>query len=348
MLFTEFLEDVESDSKLFDLNMMKINAYCERAFREYEINMKESEYKVLTESGTEDDLDYLFEAAKESYGSKLKKAGSKIIENLKKFAASVSGKIKSFFSKKEKNIDNIAKKFSSSPKGKNAKVKSLNKKKADSIFKQTEAKLKKASIAAKHGKADENTFKKIMSEHKKAMAAVGTIMISAATAFGILKHKNKNTNYDIVVKGVEDDFNTIYDTYPAEYGKTCTAYFNSYARLEKEKIAYDMDYIKSLFSRIVETAKNFQRKQLPNPDKSTSSSVVGESVNDELEDFSIFDEYESYEDNDLFEESEDYDDDEDIYEESEFDDLFEESEDYDDDEGIYEESEFDDVFGDDK
>ena len=363
MLFKEFVEGVETDSNLFDLNAMKINAYCERAFREYEINMKESDYKVLTESGTEDDLDYLYEAAGESLGEKIKRATIKVIENLKKFAASIGNRIKEFFTGNQKNIDRAAKRFSNSPRGRNAKVKVLNKKKADSIFKQTEAKLKKAAVAAKHGRADENTFKKIMADHKKAVAGIGTIMISAASAFGFLKYKDYTKKFNSEVLELHREFGRFYQNLDAdrlkeiqkdlkkdEYKyvdikgvtrdvivskKAYSAFLNAYANLKKEKIKLDMDHVKSLWSGIRETVSKLgavAKNKLPKGKNQVAKETTNESFFDDFDDYSIFDE------------SEDYDDyDEDIYEESEFDDVFDEFEEYEED--VYEESEFDDIFG---
>ena len=365
MLFTEFLEGVETDSNLFDLNAMKINAYCERAFREYEINMKESEYKILTESGTEDDLDYLYEAAGESLGEKIKRATIKVIENLKKFAASIGNRIKGFFTGNQKNIDSVAKRFSNSPRGRNAKVKVLNKKKADSIFKQTEAKLKKAVVAAKHGRADENTFKKIMADHKKAVAGIGTIMISVASAFGFLKYKDYTKKFNSEVLELQRELGGFYQNLDADSlkeiqkelkkdkdknvdikgftrdvtvsKKAYSAFVNSYANLKKEKIKLDMDHVKSVWSGIRETVSKLgavAKNKLPKGKNQVAEETTNESFFDDFDDYSIFDE------------SEDYDDyDEDIYEESEFDDVFDESEEYEED--VYEESEFDDIFGDD-
>ena len=326
MLFKKFIEGIESDSKLFDLNMMRIDAYCESAFNEFTINMKEAEFKVFKESGTEDDLDYLFEAAKESYGSKLKKAGQKIVENFKKFVSSITNKIKEFFTKNKKSIDDIGKKINSSPEGKHIKVKVMDKKKIDKVFKQTESKLEKAGEDAKRGKLTKERLNKIVSEHRRALLTISKIWVGAGVAQLYLMHKSNVKDYTEDIRWLEKhcgkdvgnketqqqvkDFLNKYGTKPLSSVKITTPsgdtnwvtkgafknYWEVAAGVKKDKVKMDAEYIKSLWSGIRSAVSKLGSVTKGKPKKpetsKTSNTTTNESFLDDFSDYSFFEESE--------------------------------------------------------
>ena len=85
MYFVEAMQDYIDITDKYSLDLMKIDAYIESVMSELDINMQRSELKVLTESGTDDDLKYLYEAAEEGAIVKIKKAVVAVVEAFKKF-----------------------------------------------------------------------------------------------------------------------------------------------------------------------------------------------------------------------------------------------------------------------
>ncbi len=96
----------------------------EESFREYEHNLEESQLKVLSESGTYDDLSYLYEAAGNGMIEKLKNIIKKIKDSIIKGVTKMRDAVKSFFAKSnaEKALKDAAKAAAKNPKVKNAKV----------------------------------------------------------------------------------------------------------------------------------------------------------------------------------------------------------------------------------
>lgn len=81
-LFLEplFDEYVESTTML-----QKIDVFSSSLFFEYEINKQEAELKVLTESGSDEDLEFLYTEALSELGSKIKLSMQKLVNTVKKF-----------------------------------------------------------------------------------------------------------------------------------------------------------------------------------------------------------------------------------------------------------------------
>ena len=66
-IFKSYLSEDERavaiEESTYEIQMAKLNAMYEMVDKNLELNMLEAEAKVLTESGTYDDLDYLYEEA---------------------------------------------------------------------------------------------------------------------------------------------------------------------------------------------------------------------------------------------------------------------------------------------
>lgn len=86
-------EEYLSISNDFDIRGKKIDAYIESASREFAINVKQSELKVIEESGTDDDLSFLYEAAEDGYIVKLKSAIKAVIDAFVKFMTDLKDKV---------------------------------------------------------------------------------------------------------------------------------------------------------------------------------------------------------------------------------------------------------------
>ena len=90
---------LENASNEYDITMAKVNSFLEAVDRQFEINCKEAEIKVLTESGTDDDLQFLIEAAEDGVVGSIVKALQKIKEAIIKFFSDIQAKIASMFNK---------------------------------------------------------------------------------------------------------------------------------------------------------------------------------------------------------------------------------------------------------
>lgn len=94
MTFAEVFESMILDSHICETEINKCDIFAESSFREFHINCMESELKVLTESGTEDDYKFLVEAAEESLFERIKKSIKKAVEALREFIRRTVEKIK--------------------------------------------------------------------------------------------------------------------------------------------------------------------------------------------------------------------------------------------------------------
>ena len=93
MYFVEAMQDYIDITDKYSLDLMKIDAYIESVMSELDINLQRSELKVLTESGTDDDLSYLYEAAEEGAIVKIKKAVVAVVEAFKKFISDLKDRV---------------------------------------------------------------------------------------------------------------------------------------------------------------------------------------------------------------------------------------------------------------
>ena len=94
MTFTEAYEEMLESEKQFNITIKKADIFTEASYKNLEINRQEADLKVLTESGTYDDLNYLYEAASEGFVNKVKKAIEKIADSLVEFIDKIVTKVK--------------------------------------------------------------------------------------------------------------------------------------------------------------------------------------------------------------------------------------------------------------
>jgi hypothetical protein len=84
--------------------LQKIDVYAESIFREYVINKSEAELKVLTESGSSEDLDFLYTEALSELGSKVKLSMQKIVNTVKKFIEHIEDSLAERFLNKKVQV----------------------------------------------------------------------------------------------------------------------------------------------------------------------------------------------------------------------------------------------------
>ena len=102
-IFKSYLSEEERaiaiEESTYEIQMAKLNAMDEMIDKNLVLNMLEAEAKVLTESGTYDDLDYLYEEANKEAAEKKEGIISKIIGVVKQIWQAITNTITNFFSK---------------------------------------------------------------------------------------------------------------------------------------------------------------------------------------------------------------------------------------------------------
>ena len=102
-IFKSYLSEDERDIAIeestYKIQMAKLNAMYEMVDKNLELNMLEAEAKVLTESGTYDDLDYLYEEANAEAAKKKEGIIAKIVGVVKTIWGKITSAITNLLSK---------------------------------------------------------------------------------------------------------------------------------------------------------------------------------------------------------------------------------------------------------
>lgn len=100
-------------SSAYDLNVMRITAVVEAANRQREINFHEAELKVMHESGTDDELTMLLEAAESDFIENIRKALDKLRQAIVEFFSKCRQKLVELMSKRDDQnaLDKIKKRL---------------------------------------------------------------------------------------------------------------------------------------------------------------------------------------------------------------------------------------------
>lgn len=94
----EILREINS---AYDINTMRINAVVEAANRQREINFHEAELKIMQESGTDDELAMLIEAAESDFVENIQKALDALRQAVIKFFSECRQKLVDLMSKRD-------------------------------------------------------------------------------------------------------------------------------------------------------------------------------------------------------------------------------------------------------
>ena len=196
MGFQELCLTLDDAYNTYDNISTKIGIYAEASFNEFQTNLKEAELKVVTESGTTEDLIYLESEAKEGFLVRSKHIIDKIIEEFKEFCRKIAEAVKNFFSSNDKELKDLQTKINNNPKAKNKKVKIIDMKGVEKTTQKYRDENKKLMAKAKVGKANKEDFTKLKDKFDKELAAkvAVTVTVTAVAAIGLiiaLKNVNK-------------------------------------------------------------------------------------------------------------------------------------------------------------
>ena len=153
MSFVESFSDYIDLTNEYDVASRKIDTYLEYAINELDINLQKSELKVLTESGTDEDLKYFSEAAEEGAIVKIKKACIAVIEAFKKFISDLKDRVVRVIVTKttRETLDKVEKKVKLNPFIRKKKVQVTDKKRAMKVINKYKAKCDKNIAKVKAG-----------------------------------------------------------------------------------------------------------------------------------------------------------------------------------------------------
>ena len=202
MIIEEYIRESKIVNAKFDLAMTKASAVAESSFNDMNLFMSQAELKVMTESGTIDDLWYYREEATEGFVGKAREVILAIIEALKDFFSELKTKIVKLFAGGDvtKTLEEVEKKARLNPFLKNKKVKIPDFNKQDEAMKDYDRRLGKLLASSKAGskvspddvEEEEDKFNKAWAA---ALAAVTTITVIALV--GLTRKLQKNIESDV-------------------------------------------------------------------------------------------------------------------------------------------------------
>ena len=260
MSFLETVNSLINDGYECALTMEKCNIFAEASLREYNINCQEAALKVFKESGTDDDLAYLQEAAKEGVVVKLKKAIQKMVIALKEYIAKVVDKIKVTFASKKaqatlKKIEEVSK---TNPKAKKIKIQVHDIDKDQRAIDEAISKLNAQQSKIKGGASRDKIAKDIddindtcEKKRNKILAAATLTLTLGAAALLLQKYLAKTTTdkvYDYIKGDINEDFDP--DPYDEEQAQLIYKLMTMKLTMARKKISSIVTFMTELWGKM--------------------------------------------------------------------------------------------------
>ena len=261
MTFTEAYEEMLESEKQLNIAITKADIFTEASYKNLEINRQEADLKVLTESGTYDDLNYLYEAASEGFVNKVKKAVEKIADSLVEFIDKIVTKVKSVFGteRAKKTLDAVEKAANSNSKVKNKKITIKDGSKAEKeIQKEIDGLRGKLSRfkAGRASKADIKSVDESISRINKKKVAIitATAVITVGAGIALLRKliSETDSNNGAAIKDAKNIASQIkmegVDTSDEDILKATQKLHSGIATLVKDKLKCRFEYMGSIIS----------------------------------------------------------------------------------------------------
>lgn len=305
-MFLEAFEDYIDITDRFDSVNMKIEAYVESVIREFNINKEESELKVLQESGTEEDLQYLYTEAEEGALSKVKKAVRTIIEAFKQFCSDLKSKVVRIIVNTETKttLKKIEKKVKLNPFFAKKKVQVIDKKKPLKVIAQYKSKAEKHLAKVKSGVFKESEITSITSDMESYASAykaaiAGTAATVTVTVVKLLADINSEYNalpshIDKIDKETSQILENLCKTLDNEEKVAVKAAFTSAANF-RAKLAKDEanEHVDAIMNKISVLKKAVSKSK---DDSKVQANPIKESFEDD-------DDYNAYEESTLLDDN---------------------------------------------
>lgn len=210
MIFDKVNQELALADKAFSIGLHKSQANINCAVYEAALKMEDAEFKVMLESGTDDELVAYYEEAEEGLIAKVKRSISTIVETIKKFFSDLKDKVVSIFSKKdvEKSIDELEKK-AKLPFFKSKKVTIPDVEGEEKCLAKWRAKYQTLLAKIKSGgKASQEEVTEMresfLKEHATAIAATTTVTIATGIALAAKYYKKMAQDVDKTGKDTSD------------------------------------------------------------------------------------------------------------------------------------------------
>ena len=261
MTFTEAYEEMLESEKQLNIAITKADIFTEASYKNLEINRQEADLKVLTESGTYDDLNYLYEAASEGFVNKVKKAVEKIADSLVEFINKIVTKVKSVFGteRAKKTLDAVEKAANSNSKVKNKKITIKDGSKAEKEIQKEIDGLRGKLSRFKVGRASKADIKSVDESisriNKKKVALIaGTTVITVGAGIVLLRKLISETDSDngSAIKDAKNNASQIkmegVDTSDEAVLKATQKIHSGIATLVKDKLKCRFEFMSSIIS----------------------------------------------------------------------------------------------------
>ena len=261
MTFTEAYEEMLESEKQLNIAIKKADIFTEASYKNLEINRQEADLKVLTESGTYDDLNYLYEAASEGFVNKVKKAVEKIADSLVEFIDKIVTKVKAVFGteRAKKTLDAVEKAANSNSKVKNKKITIKDGSKAEKEIQKEIDGLRGKLSRFKAGRASKADIKSVDESihriNKKKVALItATTAITVGAAIVLLRKlvSETDSNNGAAIKDAKNIASQIkmegVDTSDEDILKATQKLHSGIATLVKDKLKCRFEYMGSIIS----------------------------------------------------------------------------------------------------
>lgn len=290
MTIMESANAMNTDFLECNATLNKIDLFAEAAYREYEINLKEIALKVMKESGTEEDYNFLATEAVASYIERAKKVVEKIIDAVKKFIRNCKENlIKMLSSEKAKMaMKKVEEVCETDPNFRSAKVTYQDTDKQVSMLQQGMDRLRKkvAKVKARGVSVDKDfeELEEIVSDTEKKTTAIAVAAtITVATAVGLYMACNSPSEIEKILDDNEvSDCEVVFDADNTQTAQTASFYTKVTGFLSKLK--------KEIASkRVIKNVSLFQgiKKAIAERGK-TSRNIEGMAKEFVLEDLDMF------------------------------------------------------------
>lgn len=282
---TELLNQyIESANQNFELFEMKVDAVMESTFRQLDINYGEAELKVMRESGTSDDLTFLYEEARNDALEKIKKTIQGIKDAIMKYFSDMKDRCMALLTsqKVKDTLDKIKKKINIIPLLKQKKIMIVNYVKQEKCAAEAMGKLTMIKAKLKSGQEIatdniEEVVGKYDVEHSKLLGvsnAVGTTLGEAMT----MVH-NMSSKASSIIKGSQDEVNKHLDdckeiankAISAANAAAVTALAKAFGHVAKQKTEDFFRWCSDSISSIKNAISSFRNKNSDSDDLTEES-----------------------------------------------------------------------------
>lgn len=185
--FMECVMDLNNQSQVLNTTIEQVRIYTEAALREHQIQYKEAELKVLKESGTDEDLMILKEAADNGAIERIIKAIKKILDSLAEFVKTVRDKVKYKFRSKQslETLNTMEQTLAKTPKLRSKKISYANTDEEEKLVQKTLAAVQKKVARIKSGHYKEKDLEELNELEEKTDSKLKTLKIAATAAIAI-------------------------------------------------------------------------------------------------------------------------------------------------------------------